>query len=230
MKSVLKISLAASLAAAGMAVAVTPAAAQVNGIATATPEGVIFGATARIEAYRAIDTQYATQLQQIATLRGEIRTLSQGLDTNGDGTVTQQESDAQPSVMTQIEQKQTQIETIEVPIALAQLYVIQQLLERYGAAQATVVQQKGIQLMLTPDSIAYGYERADVSQDIVNALNAAVPTVSTTPPQGFRPARESISVHGSVNQLRLLAAAQVRAQQQQQGGTQQPAPQQPSGR
>ena len=226
MKSVFKI----SLAAAAIAVAATPASAQVNGIATSSPEAVIFGAKARIEAYRAIDTQYATQLQQIATLRNEARTLSQGLDTDGDGNVSQTEADAQPAVRTQMEQKQSQIGTIEVPIALAQLYVIQQLLERYAAAQQTVIQQKGVQLMLTPDAISYGYERADVSQDIVNALDAAVPTVSTTPPQGFRPARESISVHGSVNQLRLLAAAQARAQQQQQGGTQQPAPQQPSGR
>ena len=229
MKSALKISLAASLAAAGMAIAATPAAAQVNGIATATPEGVIFGAQARIDAYRAIDTQYASQLQQIATLRNEARTLSQGLDTDGDGNVSQTEASAQQAVVTQIEQKQSQIETIETPIALAQLYVIQQLLERYGAAQQSVIQQKGIQLMLAPDAISYGYQQADVSQDIVTALNAAVPTVTTTPPQGFRPARETVQLHGSVNQLRLLAAAQ-QARAAQQGGTQQPAPQQPSGR
>jgi Skp family chaperone for outer membrane proteins len=226
MKSFVKISLAASLAAAGMVGAATPAQAQVNGIATSSPEGVVYNAQARVEAYRQIDTTYAGQLQQIATLRQEARTLSQGLDTNGDGNVSQAEADAQASVVQQIQQKQSQIEGIENPIALAQLYVIEQLLERYNAAQTQVIQQKGIKLMLVPDVFQYGAEQADVSADIAAALNAAVPTVNSTPPANFRPRRETIQVHQTINQLRLMAAQQAAAQQ----ANQQPAQQQPSGR
>ena len=231
MKSVMKLTLAASLATTGMTMAAAPAQAQVAGIATSSPEAVIFGSQARIDAYRQIDTAYATQLQQISTLRQEGRTLTQGLDTDGDNNVSQAEADAQPAVLQQLEQKQAQIETIEGPIALAQLYVIEQLLERYNTAQQQVITAKSIQVMLTPDVFQYGAEQADVTSDILAALNTAVPTVSVNPPTTYRPRRQTAQVHQAVNELRLLTAQRAAAAQQQAQGTQPAAPaQQPTGR
>ena len=91
----------AALAAAAFASA--PAAAQVAGIATTSPEIVIARAAARNTAYQQIGTQYAAQITQIGTLRTEAQTLIKSLDTNNDNQVSDAERAAKPAVITQIQ-------------------------------------------------------------------------------------------------------------------------------
>lgn len=227
MKSVFKNSLAAVALAVAMTGAVAvPAQAQVAGIATSSPEAVILQAQARINAYNAISTANSSQIQQISTLRGELNTLSQGMDSNGDGNVTKAEADAQPTLWQQYQDKDKQLENLSVPIVLAQYYVIEQLLERYGEAQSQVIQAKNIQIMLTPEAFQYAADQVDVTGDILAALNTLVPAVTTTPPSTYQPRRDVVEIHQTIQQL-ILAAAQQAARAQQQS---QPAPEQPSGR
>jgi Skp family chaperone for outer membrane proteins len=228
MKSVLKKSLAAlALAVATTGAISAPAQAQVAGIATSAPEAVLLQSQARINAYSAINTAYATQIQQISALRGELNTLSQGLDTNGDRNVTQAEADAQPSVWQQYEAKENQIDQLSLPIVLSQYYVLEQLLERYGDAQSQVIQAKNIQIMLTPEAFQYASSGVDVTGDILTALNALVPAVTTTPPSSYQPRRDVVEIHQTIQQM-IIAAAQQAARAQAQGTA--PAQPQPSGR
>ncbi|WP_284125037.1 OmpH family outer membrane protein [Parerythrobacter aestuarii] len=229
MKLFTKTSLATALALGATAAIAVPAHAQVAGIATSSPEATILQSQARINAYQQISTTYAAQIQQITTMRNEINTLQQGLDTNGDRTVTQAEIDAQPAVWSQIEAKEQQVEQVSMPILMAQYYVLEQLLERYGAAQNQVIQQKNIQIMLTPEAFQYAAEGANVTPDILAALNTMVPTVTTTPPSQYQPRRDVVQLHQTIQQL-IIAAARQQAATQQAQGAQQPAPQQPSGR
>ena len=231
MHTFMKTSLAAALAVAGIGMIAAPATAQVAGIATSSPEATILQAQARINAYQTISSTYTTQIQQVTTLRDEIQTLQQGLDTNNDRNVTQAEIDAQPAVWQQVEAKQAQIDQLTAPIVLAQYYVIEQLIERYGQAQQQVIQQKNIQIMLTPEAFQYAAEGANVTPDILAALNTLVPAVTTTPPANYQPRRDVVAMHQSIQQL-IIAAAQRQAMQQAQSaqGAQQPAQQQPTGR
>ncbi len=82
MKSLIKPALAAGIALAAIS---SPAAAQVNGMATFRPALVIALSQARQAAYQAIGTQYATQIAQIDQLGTQRATLLRGLDTNGNG-------------------------------------------------------------------------------------------------------------------------------------------------
>ncbi len=230
MKSVLKNSLAAvALAAATVGAGVAPVHAQVAGIATSSPEAVLAQSQALGNAYNAINAANASQIQQISTLRTELNTLSQGLDTNGDRNVTQAEADAQPSVWQQYQQKEQQIDQLLGPIILAQYYVIEQLLERYGEAQRQVIQAKNIQVMLAPDAFQYAAEGVNVTDDILAALNTLVPAVTTTPPSNYQPRRDVVATYQSVQQILAIAAQQAAARQQQ-GQPAQPAQQQPTGR
>lgn len=232
MKFVLKNSLAAvALAVATTGAMAVPAQAQVAGIATSAPEAVLLQSQARINAYSAINAAFATQIQQIATLRGELNTLSQGLDTNGDRNVTQAEADAQPALWQQYEEKEKQIDQLSLPIVLAQYYVLEQLLERYGAAQSQVIQAKNIQIMLTPEAFQYASEGVDVTGDILTALNTLVPAVTTTPPSNYQPRRDVVEIHQTIQQMIIAAAQQAAraAQAQGQGQPAQPA-EQPTGR
>lgn len=216
----------ATAALASTAAIAAPAAAQVSGIATSSPEAVIVRSQARITAYQQIDQQYATQIAQLRTLRQEMQTLQQSLDTDSNGQVTQVEAQAKPTVVQQIQQKEQQLAQQSQPIVLAQTYAIEQLINDYNNVQQQVIQQKNIQLMLNPDAIQWAPETVNVTDDLVTALNQRVPSVQIAPPAGWRPRQESLQTQQTVSQVLLSVAQQQAAQQAAQ---QQPAAQ-PTGR
>ena len=212
------------LAAAATTMTAIPAAAQVSGIATSSPEAIIVRSAARIAAYTTIDQTYATQIQQIRTLRQEMNTLQQSLDANKDGQLTEQEVQANPGVVTQIQQKDEQASQLTAPIALAQYYAIEQIINDYPNAQNQVLQQKKIQVLIAPDAIQFAPETFNVTNDILKVLDQRLPTVSTTPPAGWQPRRETVATHQTVQQV-LVAAAQQQAAAAAQQQQQQQAPQ-----
>ena len=212
---------------AGTAAIATPAAAQVAGIATSSPEAVIVRSQARIAAYQQIDQQFAAQIGQIRTLRQEMQTLQQSLDTDSNGQLSQAELQANPGVVQQIQQKEQQLGQASQPIVLAQTYAIEQLINDYQNVRQQVVQQKNIQLLLTPDAIQWAPEAVNVTDDLVTVLDQRVPTVQITPPEGWRPRQDSLAAQQTVSQVLMNVAQQQAAQQQAQ--QQQPAAQ-PAGR
>lgn len=216
---------------AGSAAIATPAAAQVAGIATSSPEAVIVRSQARINAYQQIDQQFASQIGQLRTMRQELQTLQRSLDTDNNGQLTPQEAQANPTVLQQMQQKEQQLSQVSQPIVLAQTYAIEQLINDYQNTQQQVIQQKNIQIMLTPDAIQWAPDAVNVTDDLVAALNQRVPTVQVTPPAGWRPRQESLATQQAVSQILLGVAQQQAAQQQaaQQQAAQQPQ-QQPTGR
>lgn len=225
----------AALAAASVS---APVAAQVAGIATTSPEIVIARAAARGAGYQQIGTTFAAQITQINTLRGEVQTLIKSLDTNNDNQLTDAERNAKPAVVTQVQQKEQQINAVAAPITIAQAYVLDQLAREYDAARQQVVTAKRIQIMLSPDAIQWAPPAVDVTSDIVTALNTRKPTVSTAVPAGWQPAREILQLQQTVQQILLAAAQQQAAAQQGQpaaapGATPpatQPQPPRPTGR
>lgn len=217
----------AAVALAGTAAIATPAAAQVSGIATSSPEAVIVRSQARINAYQQIDQQYAAQIQQVRTIRQEMQTLQQSLDTNSDGQVTQAEAQANASVVQQLQQKEQQAAQVTQPIVLAQTYAIEQLIDDYQNVQQQVVSQKKVQILLTPEAIQWAPDAANITDDLVTVMNQRKPSVQITPPQGWRPRQESLQTQQTVSQVLLGVAQRQAAQGAQQ--QQQPAAQ-PSGR
>ena len=211
MNTLAKSLLLAGLASASFAAA--PASAQVAGIAFSSPEAVIVRAAARQAGYQAIGQTFNAQIQQVTQLRQQNAQAQQSLDTNGDGQLTDAEVSANPTVVQQIQQREQQIAQIGQPIFLAQAYVIEQLVNDYANAQNQVIQNKRIQIMLSPDAIQFAPESANVTTDIVAALDARLPTVQTTPPAGWQPRQQTLQLQQTVQQI-LLAAAQQQAAQQ----------------
>ncbi|WP_133364937.1 OmpH family outer membrane protein [Qipengyuania sediminis] len=201
-------------AAAAVATTASPAAAQVAGIATSSTEGVFFRAAARTAAYQQIQTQYAAQIQQIGTVRTEIQTLVKSLDTNNDNQLSDAERRAKPAVVTQIQQKEQQINTLAAPISLAQAYALDQIAREYDAARQQVVTAKRIQLLLSPDAIQWGPPTVDVTDDILAALNTRRPTVPIAVPAGWQPSQQIAQLHQTIQQISLAAAQQQAAQAQ----------------
>jgi Skp family chaperone for outer membrane proteins len=207
------LSLTALALVAGMAV---PAAAQVNGIGVTEPAIAIAGAQALQTAYQQIGTTYQAQRTQLEQLQQQRETLVRQFDTNNDGQLSDAERQAAQANTTAVQQLQTLDQTIQqtqAPIQLARVYVIEQIAMQYGAAVQQVVTAGNISLIVTPGSVIYAADAADVTDEIVARLNALVPTVATTVPAGWQPQRQSVQLFQEVQQMLLTAAQQQQAQQ-----------------
>lgn len=204
--------LAALLSATAVA---APASAQVSGIATSDTSVAIARSKALGTAYQQIGTQYAAVAQQMQTKRQEINTLNAQLDTNKDKELTQAELDvaikAKSPVLAQIDAKQKEINTLQDPIILAQLYSVEQIAMKYEAAQQAVITAKRINVILAPDAFVWAPESVDVTAAITAELDKAVPSVPITPPAGWRPSRQIGQLYQQIQQLINAAAQQAQA-------------------
>lgn len=220
---------AASLA--GAAIAATPAVAQVSGnIGVVNAPATIAASTALRTAYQQIGTTYAAQITQIQQKQTQSETLLKQLDKNNDGQLDQAEQQAAQTApqMQQLRTLEQEMAQLSNQIDGARIYAIEQILQKYSAALQTVVTQNKIQLVLSPDAVAWSAPAANINEKVVAALNTAVPSVQIVPPQGWQPTQQSVGVFQQVQQMLMIASARQQAAAQQQQTTQQPA--QPSGR
>ena len=220
---------AASLASA--AVIATPAAAQVNGIATVELDVAVIQAQAFSTGYQQIDTQYASQQTTIQQQQQQRQQLVRSFDTNGNGQIDADEQgatqDPNNATVRQVQAIDQEVARLQQPINLARLYVVSQIAQQYRAALNQVISDRNIQFVMAPEVFIHAPQGSDITQLVAAQLNTRVPTVSTTPPANWQPGDAVIGLYQQIQQ-RLVAAAQQQAIQQQQQA-QQPAAQ-PSGR
>lgn len=227
MKLFTKTLAAASLAA--MAVAAVPASAQVDGrMATVNAPLAVINTNALQTAYEQINTTYKTQLDRMQALNTESQTLLQQLDKNSDGQLDEAEQTAaqnstQATRLQAIEQEMAQLTN---QVEAARVYAVEQIMAQYGASLEQVVTQQNIKLVLTPDSVIYAPQEANITGQVTTALNGKVASVAIVPPQGWQPRRNSVAMYQQITQaINTIAAlqAQQQAAQQQQGNNQAPA-------
>jgi Skp family chaperone for outer membrane proteins len=205
------------------AVAAVPAAAQVNGVAVADPAVAVAGSQALQTAYNQIGTTFQAQRTQLEGLQQQRAGLVRQFDTDGDGQLSQDEqtvAQGNTAVVQQIQGLDQQINTIQQPITVARVYVIEQLAQQLGPAVQAVVQANGIQLILDPSTALFIADAVDVTDEIITQLNQTVPAVSAAAPQGWQPQQQSVQLYQQVTDVLLQVAMQ---QQQQQAAAQQPA-------
>ncbi|MBU1255210.1 MAG: OmpH family outer membrane protein [Alphaproteobacteria bacterium] len=225
MKFLAKTLASASLAAAVFAAA--PASAQVQGnIAVVNTPLAIAQTNALRTAFQQVGTTYQTQITTIQQRQQQIETLLTQLDTNNDGGLDEAEQAAAQTTpqWQQIQQIEREVGQLTNQIDMARAYALEQILRQYSPTLQQVVTQNQVQMVVAPDSVIYAQPAADMTGKVVAALNTAVPSVQTTPPAGWQPSRQTVSVYQQVQQI--FAIAQQQAQQQQ---AQQPN-QQPNGR
>jgi len=205
------------IAAAFLSAAVisAPASAQVAGIATSDTAVAVTRSKALGTAYQQIGTQFAAVAQQLQVKRVEINNLNAQLDTNKDKELTQAELDvaikAKSPLLAQIDAKQKEMNTLQDPIVLAQLYAVEQIALKYDAAQQAVITAKKINVILAPDAFVWAPDAVDVTAAITAELDKAVPSVTITPPAGWRPSRQIGALYQQIQQLINAASQQAQA-------------------
>jgi Skp family chaperone for outer membrane proteins len=203
------------LKAAAIATALIPvaASAQVAGIATADQTIAVVKSKALGAAYQQIGTAFASNGELMRTNSKDLNELRKQLDTNKDNQLDQAELDAavkaKNPVLQQIDAKEAYLVQLQEPIVKAQVFAIESILVKYGAAQQQVVAAKKINMILAPDAFLWAPDAIDVTSALTAALDVVVPTVSITPPADWRPSRQAYAMQQQIEQL-------LRAQQSNQ--------------
>lgn len=189
MKTITKILAGAAFVLPGAAVLAPVAHAQT--VAVADPETAVEKTTAFTTATTTIQNTYKTQLTQADGIRKEVEPLLKSLDTNNDGQLSQQEIDAartaKSPALTQIQQKQQQIQQLEQPAARAQQYVLEQLSAKIQQAVQNVITAKRVSMIVRPQSVMFADDNANITDDITAELNRLVPSVNAIPPANWQP-------------------------------------------
>ena len=226
MKLLVKSLAAASLAAC--AVSAVPATAQVQGrVATLDISRAIIGTSALQTAYNQVSTTYSAQIETRRTKTQQRQTLLQGFDTNNDNEVNDAELQAAQSSpqFAQLQTLEQEIQQLTNQIDAGRIFAIEQIFAQYPAALQEVVTQQQIQMVMSPATVLYAPQEADITQQVTTSLNTKVPQVGIVPPAGWQPTRQGVQLFQEIQQT--LVAAQVlqqrqqAAQQQQQQGNQQ---------
>ncbi|GAA4777824.1 hypothetical protein GCM10023219_27380 [Stakelama sediminis] len=214
---------AAAVAPMALSAAAIPAHAQVSGIATAEPTVAIADSNAFKTANQQIATTYKSNLDQARAKEQTRQTLLAQLDTNHDKQVDnaelQKAQQEKSPVLKQVQQIDDEINKLNDPAIKAQAYAIEQIAQKYQVAQDAVVAAKKVNVILSPDSLLYAPDSANITDDLTKQLNATVPSVSIAVPANWQPSRQIMNLQKQIQQIQQIAA--LRAAQQQQ--TTQPA-------
>lgn len=203
-------------------VAAAPVVAQAIGYTQ--PSLVIMSTTAFTNGFAQIDQVYGQNLQMIMQKEQEIGSLLQPLDTNKDGNLSEQEAAAAPkATVDRVNLLNGEVQQLQTPILLSRLYVVEQIAAQYGTAQANVVKAKKVSVILKPEAFLYAPESADLTEALALELNKLVPQAGITPPDGWQPKRQTVTLYQEIEEWMQINAM---ARQQQQGAA--PAPQQPA--
>jgi hypothetical protein len=216
------------LLAATATVAVAPAAqAQVAGIGTADEVQAIMTSNAFKNGFKQISAKYNDNLILIDSRSQEIQTLQQQLATQFDANKDNQLSPEEEAKMgaskspliDQLKAKQEEMQTLELPIRAAQVFVIDTLDKNYEQALKDVSATKKVSIVLSPDAVIWVANPTllDLNSALTARIDQLTPTVNTTPPDPFNTSRRVLAVYEQIQQIqqqRMIAA--IRQQQQQQ--------------
>lgn len=216
MTNLFKARLVAGIALSGLALAAIPAAAQVNGLATADSAVAIASSQPLQTGYQQVATTFAVERQTLDQQQQQRNALAQTLDTDGDGQLSEAEAavanDPDNATVQQIQALEQLIAQTQNPIQRARIYVIEQIALQYNAAVQQVVADNAIQMIITPEALAYAPQEADVTTLIAAALSTRVPSVSSAPPANWQPQQQSVQLFQQIQQILLAAARQQAAQ------------------
>ena len=198
MKTLIKSAALASSLALGT-LAVQPALAQstgtiVQGIGVASFDAVIANSNAYKTAEQQRQTTYKAQYDQArsrsAAIQAQLKPLVDKF--NADRQAAKPNQTALQQQATQIQQIQAsgerEIQQILAPVALSQAYVNEQIEDKLDAAVKSAMTKKKVSILLSPEAIlAVNGGAYNLNQDILNELNAALPSAQLVPPSGWEP-------------------------------------------
>ena len=231
MKKIVASALAAGLAIGAVPALTVPAAAQVvRGIGVVNLPAIVANSNAYRTAEQQRQVTYKPQLDQAEARRAQIAAQLQPLITRFN-TDRQAANPNQQSLQQQAQQIQTieqngqrELQQMLAPLALSRAYVQEQIEDKLEAAVQAAARRKNITLILDPNSgaVIYADQAYNLTQDVLNEVNTALPAAQLVPPQGWVPQEIRQQQEAAAQAAQAAQAGQPAAQPQQ--------PAQPTGR
>ncbi len=205
---------------AQQAATTAPAGPIAPGIGIANLEAVLVNSAAYKTAQAQRPVTYKAQYDAAEARRAQIAAQVKPLvdKFNADRaspTANQASLQQQAQTIQQIQESaQAELQKILQPVAYSESYVQEQIAEKLPNAVNTAMGKKKVTLLINPENVLAANGAYNLNQDILNELNATIPTANLVPPAGWEP-------------------RQVREQKAQQAAAQAPAApagKQPAGR
>ncbi|WP_260921640.1 OmpH family outer membrane protein [Novosphingobium sp. 9] len=178
------------------AAAAAPAAGGtiVQGLGIANFDAIVANSTAYQTAETQRQTTYKTQFDQAKTrsdaINAQLKPLIDKFNADrsgGKATDAQLQQEAQQIQGIQ-ENGKRELQQILAPVGLSQQYVQEQIEDKLNDAVKSAMSKKGVSILLSPDAIlALNGGAYNLNQDILNDLNAAIPSAQLVPPAGWEP-------------------------------------------
>ncbi|MEJ7925464.1 OmpH family outer membrane protein [Sphingobium sp. AN641] len=181
-----------------LALASAPAIAQSkSGIAVVDLQRAVGISSAYTTARTQMQTTYKPQIDAFNTRKAAI---DADLKTKGDAlqaALRAAGNKPTPAIETQYQQFQQQqqnaqaeLQRLGQPIQLADAYVQEQIGAKLSDALKAAMSKAKVDLLLTPEATVSYQPGVDITQAVVNELNALVPSVGIQPPAGWQPGRQ----------------------------------------
>jgi Skp family chaperone for outer membrane proteins len=198
MKTLLKSAAIAGLMLTGATGALVPTAvmaqAVVPGIAVANLDAVVANSNAFKTAQQQRPGVYKAQIDQANArqqqLQAQLSPLADKFNKDRAAPNANQAALAQQyQVIQGIQQSgQQELQRILQPVAYSEAYVTEQIEGKLDAAVKSAMTKKNISLLLSPQAVLAANNNAyNINQDILNELNAAMPSATLQPPAGWEP-------------------------------------------
>ncbi|SCW67575.1 periplasmic chaperone for outer membrane proteins Skp [Sphingobium faniae] len=195
MKMIFKAAAVALAPVSLIALSTAPAIAQSKqGIAVADIQRAVATSNAYTTARTQIQTTYKAQIDSFTARKNAIDADLRAKSTALDAAIKAAGGKPTPAIQTQYEaaQKaqqdgQAELQRLGEPIALANAYVEEQITAKLSDALKAAMTKSKVDLVLGPDATVSYQPGVDITQAVVTELNALVPSVSITPPAGWRP-------------------------------------------
>ncbi|TNE38684.1 MAG: OmpH family outer membrane protein [Sphingomonadales bacterium] len=195
MKTLFKAVALATVPVAALAATVLPASAQSKlGIAVADIDKAVNDSNAATTARTQMQTTYKANIDNFNTRKTALDTELKQKGDAFQAAVKAANGQSTPALQTQYQalQKsqqdaQAELQRIGQPIALANAYVEEQISAKIGDALKAAMSKSKVDLVLQPGATISYQPSVDITAAVTAEINALVPTVSITPPAGWRP-------------------------------------------
>ncbi|MCW2366193.1 Skp family chaperone for outer membrane proteins [Sphingobium sp. B7D2B] len=176
-----------------------PVSAQVKqAIAVVNIDEAIGQSSAATTASQQMQVTYKSNIDQINTRRTALQTEIQQKQTALQTAAQAAGQNPPPATQTTLQNQynelqrraqeaQAELQRLEQPLQLARAYVLEQIGAKLPEAMRNVMTKNKIDLLVKAEAAEAFQPTADVTRLLVQEINALVPSVSITPPQGWQP-------------------------------------------
>jgi Skp family chaperone for outer membrane proteins len=190
---------ALATASVGALVVAAPATAQVKqAIAVVNVDQAVGQSAAATAASQQMQVTYKTNIDQLNARQTALQTelkqkqdaLQAAVNAAGANPTAAQKTQLQTqyaALQQRAQEAQAELQQAEQPIALARSYVLEQIGAKLEAALQAVMTKNKIDLLLKAGAAEAFQKSTDVTNLLIQELNATVPSVGIVPPQGWRP-------------------------------------------